>query len=118
MNEFTKYTGMTYGVDYEVKSDVYKGLSKFYQSIIDMTSKQEMPYYNMNKVYVNSVGLFNFGLLSVYTGAGDVTSSFLGNLKAGSAAADFADTYTEFKFASLTPAEWSGILKSSGVVAD
>ena len=116
MNEFTKHTGMTYGVDYKVKPEVYNGVSKFYQSIIDMTSTQEMPYYNMNKVYVNSPNLFNFGLLSIYTGAGDVTSSFLGNLKAGSAGEAYANTYTEFKFASLSAEEWQGILKSSGVI--
>jgi len=118
MNEFTRHTGLTYGVDYKVEPDVYNGLSKFYQSIIDMTNEQKMPYYNMNKVYVNSSGLFDFGLLSHYTGAGDITSSFLGNLKSGTAGAAYADTWTEFKFASISLAEWAGILKSSGVISD
>ena len=115
MNNFTKQTGMVYNVNYDVDPTVYNSLSKFYQSMTDMLKTQEKPYYNMNKVYLNSSNLFNFGLLSVYTGAGEVTSSFLGNLKAGSAGAAYANTYTEFKFASITESEWKGILKASGV---
>ncbi len=118
MNNFTKQTGMTYNVNYKLDPAVYNGISKFYQSMADMLTTQEKPYYNMNKVYLNSSNLFNFGLLSVYTGAGEVTSSFLGNLKAGSAGAAYADTYTEFKFASISENEWKGILKASGVSTD
>jgi len=115
MNNFTKNTGMLYNVDYKVKPEVYNGISKFYQSMIDLLTTQEKPNYNMNKVYINSSNLFNFGLLSIYTGANDVTSSFLGNLKSGSAGAGVANTYTEFKFASIPASEWAGILTSSGV---
>ena len=116
MNEFTRQTGMLYGLDYKVKSDVLNDISLFYRSQIELVQNQPMPNYNMNAVYVNNAGLFDFGLLSGYMGAGG-KHSFLDNLRGGKATAQYANTYVEFKEGSFTETAWQGILQALGITA-